>query len=210
MSSRRKEKLAEVISLVFLPPFMTFSIMVIFSFVLEDKRSDLFTFIGAAFFFTVIIPIGVFIYLRKKNKVGDNEARRKEERNVPYLFSILILLTGFLAIGYLDITLISKALFFTYIVSAFFILLINGFWKISAHLLSVGAPVGASLTAYIVTGYTVFVIAGILYISAALLLSWARLVLKCHTPAQLAAGFFTGFLINGGILYIIVENYGII
>lgn len=208
MGKDKRTKIAKIISTLFLPPFMTFSIFFLFTTVLEVSSSEQIKFIVFVFLITVAIPISLFIFLRKKNKVTDDEARIKEQRDIPYLIAMVILLAGFIISIDLDVAFISKALFFTYIITSFFILLVNIFWKISAHLLSIGGPAGAASTAYLVTGQFEFLAAAVIYCAGAAALFWARLVLDCHSKPQMITGFIAGFIINGAFLFLILDFYG--
>jgi membrane-associated phospholipid phosphatase len=66
--------------------------------------------------------------------------------------------------------------------------MINKYWKISAHMIGVSAP----MAAFLFFGSIYFIILFFL----AILLAWARLKLKMHSINQIIAGFLFGFLLT--------------
>jgi hypothetical protein len=80
-------------------------------------------------------------------------------------------------------------------------MLVSFKWKISAHLIGIGGLFGALFF------YAVYFIADFIYILMLVSLlsgavAYARLQLKAHRPAQVYAGFLTGFIGMMMILYI--------
>lgn len=83
--------------------------------------------------------------------------------------------------------------------------IITFFWKISAHMMSMGGLIGAVLTiSYYVLGTNPYVLFIILFILAGCL-GTSRLILQRHTPAQVYIGFGAGLIIS--IIYILYVPY---
>lgn len=127
-----------------------------------------------------------FFYLRRKGKLGDNDASIKEERGLPYLIAILFYAGGLLLLLFARVNIISIAFWFCYISNTLFIFLINRKWKISAHTMGAGGPLAA--ITYVLGP------AGLLFSVILLLIGWARVKLNLHTVSQVIAGAFLGFL----------------
>ncbi len=181
------ELLAKYFSYFFVPPVMNFYLFLILS-----KHSSNPNFVVAvAVVFGFILPVAFFIYMRKKNKIVDNDATVKEERTVPYLFGALFCLLA-LGVSYLAHSeKLFLELWFIYILTSLLIAVVNKFWKISAHAMGAAVPLGVLI--YLDDYWF------LLFIFFLVLVSWSRLVLKVHTPAQV---FFGGLV--GSILPIIV------
>jgi len=127
-----------------------------------------------------ILPIAFFVYLLKKKKINDSEARIKEERTFPYLVGIGLLITGLTLMILQNINSFSIVLWGSYLIMNIIIIIVNRFWKISAHASGVGVALGAF------TAVDVNLFLPLLLI--VLIVSWTRLELKCHTFAQVTAG----------------------
>lgn len=134
--------------------------------------------------FGLILPVAVFIYLRQKKRIVNDDATIKGERTLPYAIG-----TG-LAINALVLSIIFGlhpliiALWIAYILIQIIMLIINLYWKISAHLIGVGIPY-ATLLFLFQTEYIYLII-------IAIIIGWARFTLKVHTPMQIVAGFLLG------------------
>lgn len=73
--------------------------------------------------------------------------------------------------------------------------IINYWWKISAHLAVMGALLGSALGYSHYVGVTPLITSGVLLLLS-LLLMYARILLKEHTPAQTAAGLLLGITLT--------------
>lgn len=187
-------KTARVISTIFIPPVNLLIASVILAFYVENDFSASIRLISVALVFGVFIPIAVFIYLLKKKKVVNQDAVIKEERTIPYLIGLFLYSAGFFLL-YGSVTIVSLSFWFSYISNMVIILLINNYWKISAHALGVAGPFAAMLF--------VFGLHAVPFILLVLLVGWSRIKLKCHTPMQVLAGTLLGlFSVYGQMLII--------
>lgn len=178
-------KLARFISTLFVPPSFTIIVYAIFTFTLEnDSAKRLLTFI-IPLVFGFIAPIVLFIILRKKGKLADQDASIKEERTFPFLVAIGFYLFGLLLMIKYDLNIISIAFWFCYISNTLITIIINKYWKISAHAMGAAGPFAAITFAF---GWL-----GLLMLPVVVLVGWSRIELKCHTFAQVVAGIVLAF-----------------
>jgi len=175
---------ARVISTFFIPPTL-FIISFLFLALYYESPDKAVNTIIVSLLLGVIIPIGIFVYLVKSGKVVNQDATNKDERTTPYLLGILLYGIGLIALIYLDAGDVTISFWTTYLVNTIFILIINKFWKISAHALGVAGPLGLFYFLYGIYAYPFFILL--------LLVGWSRIYLKCHTPLQVLAGSLFGF-----------------
>ncbi len=176
-------KIAKIISYAFVPPFMNLIIFTIFSIHYENSPQN-FISILISLLFGVIFPIYIFIKMRKKGKIINDDATIKEERTIPYIYGIFFTLTGVVVTSLLHLNVYITMLWMAYLINSILLININHVWKISAHTMGVGIPLGAS----IFFGNIYFYI----FITILLLVSFARYKLKVHTISQILAGAFVG------------------
>ena len=148
---------------------------------------------GGAFLSTAVIP-GAFILMMVKNGAAvDMELSDRHERVVPYLIFITwIMVCAFymykMMLPFWFISLLLGAC-----VALILALLINFFWKISAHAIGIGGLLGGIMGVariHLINPYWAFIIVIII----AGLVGTSRIFLKRHTPMQVYAGFCLGFI----------------
>lgn len=179
------EKLARIVSTLFVPPSFTLLLFSFLAFYLEHDLSKSLGVLGVTLSFGFFFQIAMFVYFWKKGKVTDLDASVKDERTIPYFVAIGIYSLGLLVLMIMHVHPVISAFWFCYISNTLIVIFINRHWKISAHLLGISGPLAALTYA---VGFSAFY-----FLTLLLLLAWARLKLKCHTPAQLIAGAFFGF-----------------
>ncbi len=151
--------------------------------------------ISLIFILTFIIPALLIGLLKKTNVISSLALGKREERTYPFLIvALFYYLTYRLFLNYqLPNT------FYTVILSSAFVvvitLLINFFWKISAHLMGIGSIVGAILALNVILSIDYLYLILVSLILSGLLGS-SRLKLEAHSPAQVYAGFGVGFFIT--------------
>lgn len=179
-------KLARFISTLFVPPSFTIIIFAIFAFVLESEPIKQGVTIFTALVFGFIAPIVLFLILRNKGKLTDQDASIKEERTIPFLIAIIFYLIGLWVLIKYDLNIISIAFWFCYISNTVITIFINKFWKISAHAMGAAGPFAAVVFAF---GWI-----GLFMLPIVLLVGWSRIKLKCHTLTQVIAGILLAFI----------------
>ncbi len=179
----RLKNIAKIISYLFVPPIANFLIFIFYSTHFEENIQVWYS-ILISFFFGLTIPIFTFIQFRRKGKIINDDATIKEERKVPYIYSIFLALIGVIISGALHLNEKIIMLWLIYVITSILIININRFWKISAHAMGAAIPLGAGL---IINEFYLFLV-------ILLLVSWSRFYLKVHTKTQILAGGILGFL----------------
>lgn len=179
-------KVARFISTLFVPPSFTLIVFAIFAFAFEHNPNVIAAGIIIPLIFGFIAPIALFLILRKQRKLVDQDASVKEERNLPYFIALIFYAAGFLLMIKYDINLISTAFSFCYISNTLITMVINRFWKISAHAMGAAGAMAAVGFAFGWLGLILFPIVFIV--------GWSRIKLKCHNFAQVAAGIILAAL----------------
>jgi membrane-associated phospholipid phosphatase len=194
------KKFARFISILLVPPSFTIIVFTLFAFTLETETIKIIVSILTALIFGFISPIILFFILRKKGKLKDIDASIKEERTFPFFIAIVFYSAGLVVLILFNVNLISIAFWFCYISNTLLTILINKYWKISAH--SMGAA-GALAAVFYVFGLPV-----LLFSIIVLLLGWARIYLKMHSLSQVIAGIILAFVSVFLQMTIIVNLFG--
>ena len=181
-----KNKLARLISTLFVPPSFTIITFTLFAFVLENDPLKRIVTIFVALIFGFTAQIILFISFRKKRRIVDLDASIKEERTKPFLISIGFYIIGIIILLIFNVHIISIAFWFCYISNTLVIIFINRHWKISAHAMGAAGPLAA--TTY-VFGPLSLILSIIMF-----LVGWSRIQLKVHNLAQIAAGILLALL----------------
>lgn len=181
-----KHKLARIISTLFVPPSFTLIMNFIFALSVEQTMKKSLIVFLVALVFGFLAPITMFVIMRKRKMISDNDAMIKDQRTLPYFIAIIFYAIGLIILILTKVSIISIAFWFCYISNTFITILINKYWKISAH--SMGAS-GAAAALFFVFGWSSFVAMII-----TILVGWSRIELKCHTLQQVIAGIILAFV----------------
>lgn len=146
------------------------------------------------FVLTALIPIVLIIILWRQGRVSSLHITKSKERTIPYLYSTACF--GFWCYFVSNTTHLPKVWLFIALgatVALLAVTFINRWWKISAHLTSMGGLLGGliSMGLYYNIVPTSLVIA---VLTLSLLLMYARLYLDAHTPMQVVCGYLLGIL----------------
>lgn len=178
-------KFARLISTVFIPPSFTILIFTFFAINLEILPERKYTTIVTAFTFGFGFIIMLFLYLRKRQIISDGDASVKDERTFPYVVSVLFYMMGFYVLIKSQVDTITLSFWICYITNTIVVLIINKFWKISAHCIGAAGAL-AAMTVYL--GPTALYFSPIV-----VLVGWSRIKLSCHSISQVIAGILFGF-----------------
>jgi len=205
------EFFANTISFILNPLLMPFySIAALFSYTSFGQiyLNQILRFLLPVLLFSTLIP-GLFIIVLKRLKiVSDSSLPLHSDRILPYLmvcFANGVLLYHFytanMYIWFIGVLAVP-------VIVSFIGLVINFFWRISAHMLAVGALIGTIMSVcYNIKGLNPFVLFIILFILAGCL-AVSRLYLNKCNAAQVYAGFFVGLISSFLIIWInIYMNY---
>ncbi len=181
-----KNKIAKIISYLFIPPInLLITFIILSNQIYVDVELKIITILIASLF-GLIFPISVFAYLRLKGKIIDDDATAKDERTLPYIIGTGLAINALLLAFIYELHPLILALWVAYIFIQIVMLIINYYWKISAHLIGVGIPFA--------TFIFLFQSDAIYLILIPIIVGWARLALKVHTPMQVLSGFLLGVL----------------
>jgi membrane-associated phospholipid phosphatase len=194
-----KDKLARIISTVFVPPSFTIIIFTIFAFYLEIDFVKKLVTILVAFIFGFVSPIVLFLHYRKKGKIVDIDASIKEERTVPMSYSVIFFIIGFIFLLIFNVNIVSIAFWFCYISNTLVTIFINEKWKISAHTMGAAGPLAAVVYLF---GLIAFV-----FLPIVILVGWSRIQLKCHSLSQVIVGGLFAFISTFVQIYLIVSYF---
>ena len=184
-NSNKKRLTARVISTLFVPPSFTLLLFILFAFTIENTIDKRIALISVTLLFAFIFPILLFLYLRKQGKIVDVDASVKEERTFPFLIAILFYVAGIYILIKAQVNIITLAFWFCYISNTVFVIIINKYWKISAHMMGAAGPFAAICFVFGINAFP--------FILILLLVGWARIYLKCHNIYQVLAGGTLGF-----------------
>lgn len=191
------KKFYNLVSLIFQPLLMpTYGMIMFVNVSIFDGFSGLWRFVAVTgtFLFTGLLPAIPILLLIKKGEVHDLFISRREERTVPYLFSLLsyIFWTVFLwKMLNFPLFMIGTSIGTSF--SIFLIILINLKWKISAHMSGIGGLAGATFGFCYRLAFNPLLLF-IIILALAALIALSRIELKAHTPGQTLAGFTLSFL----------------
>ena len=179
------DKLARLISTIFVPPSFTIIVFTLFAFVLETETLQRIVTILVAFIFGFSAQIILFLVLRRRGKIIDLDASVKEEINYPFLIAVGFYVIGLIVLILFKVNIITIAFWFCYISNTLLTILINKYWKISAHAMGVSGPLAA--VTY------VFGPLALVFSAIVILVGWSRVHLKVHDFLQVFAGIIFAF-----------------
>lgn len=144
--------------------------------------------------FTLAMPLLSVCLLLLFNKIESLEIRKKEERFLPLLLSVIWMTIGFLYLKeILNYTPIIKSIYLGAIYILILSLFITRFWKISLHMLAIGGATGVLLTLELLFSQNTTSL--LLFILFSGCLGVSRYSLKAHSLKQVYAGFLLGNII---------------
>lgn len=179
-------KLARIISTIFIPPTLTVLSFVYLAVNYETETNKKILVILVSLLFGFAFQIGMFMYFYNKKIITDVDATKKIQRTIPYYASITIFAAGLIILILAKVNTISIAFWFCYISNTFLVILINRYLKISIHAMGVSGPL--ALFVFLIGLNGLF----LLPILAAV--CWSRIKLKVHTLYEVTAGSIFGFI----------------
>jgi hypothetical protein len=193
------KKLALFFSYVFHPiwmPLITFGLAYLVDPWLIPNK-PVFNFIGLILIINAIAPLVSIFIMMRRGMISDVEIKNRNERTRPYLIILFyfILTYWLLRNRQVPVDPAVFSMFLGVILSVICAMIINRFWKISAHMLAIGGLVGVmlGLAREIPTGMP-FIIGGLFFIAGGI--GFSRIYLEAHTHNQVYAGFTLGLMLN--------------
>ena len=151
---------------------------------------------------SIFLPLlSIYVYI-KTSQQGSLEMIAKEERVIPLLYSSFCILIGFLFLkNLLAAAPVLLAIILGAGVISFLSSIISVFWKISLHMMALGAALGSFIALELFYDRFENIIVGTIFISG--VVGSARLKSNAHNKMQIYIGFLLGLL----TLLFIILNY---
>ena len=142
---------------------------------------------------TFLLPVIISYILVKRGWIKSLEMEKREERLIPYISNLLLLLIATFMIYKLRLPRIFFLLTLGAAAALAIAVIINNKWKISIHMIGIGALIGTffGLSSFLLVDLRIAII---VFLLIAGLLGSARLTLNSHRPSQIYAGFILGFV----------------
>lgn len=190
-------KAAEAVSTIFSPmlaPTYGLTILLMLLFVRYHIPPQTISInVAVVFLLTALAP---YLYLRTMvamRLASDLDLSKRTERTRHFLLILLLYAATVFYLYKINLPLWMVAFMIGAIVALVVAIVVNRWWKISAHASGMGG-----LTAVAMTTSVMFPVGGMtllcLTVLASGLVMTARVILGCHTPGQVYAGWFNGLL----------------
>lgn len=185
----RAVRLAHVISLVCLPPFLAIATLVALCSRAIPDPGEAARVALVSSFFIAIGPSAYVAYLLKRHKInGGVNLENREERLRVYLVGAGSCVLGLLVLVRLSAPRSVTVLALSYATNALLLAVITQRWKISAHAAGAAMPLTALLNAFGASALPLAVVVPVV--------CWARVRSQVHSVAQVCAGALVGFLLT--------------
>jgi hypothetical protein len=150
---------------------------------------------------TLILPVAISYILIRRGWIRSFEMARREERIIPYISNAILLVVAYYMMRNLMLPKIFYLMILGAAASVTIAVIVNLKWKISIHMIGIGALVGTffGLSTFIMVDLRFPILITLLIAG---LLGSARLSLGAHTSMQIYSGFFVGFFCEYLILSI--------
>lgn len=150
---------------------------------------------AVVFVLTCLVPIILILGLVAMKHVDNLSLSKRAQRTVPYLMTLCLYTASVVYMYMLHAPSWLEGFMVAAAVALLITLTVNCWWKISAHMASMGGL--TALLVVLIVGNLAFVpmfwpLAVSVVVSG--LVGTARLALEAHTPAQLLAGYMNGFI----------------
>jgi membrane-associated phospholipid phosphatase len=192
-------KLARAISVIFQPLLIpTYGFIILFSlntfFSLLINPAAKWMILGVVFLTTFLFPAVMIYFMMRLGMISSLNLRNRQERVLPFLITGIFYYLVYYMLKQLQISPIYNYFMIGTTLVVVVAMIINFFWKISIHMISLGGVLGLflGLTFVMMIDLTPLLIL-IIFISG--LVGYSRLQLRAHTPAQVYTGFLTGFVV---------------
>jgi len=172
------QQTARIISLVFNPPIVAAPTFI--ASILLEGAADSLPLILISVMFGAFLPLAVIYGLSKLRVISDVWASQRETRVIPFSGVICSYLLGTVALVAVSSPTFVTSLMLCYLGNTVLMMIISLKWKISLHAAGIAGPATAFVA---LLGSIAFPL-----LLLVLPVCWARLRLKVHTPAQVAAG----------------------
>jgi membrane-associated phospholipid phosphatase len=148
--------------------------------------------IGMTFAFTFLLPFLNALFLLRSRYIKSLHMETKEERKMPLVMTAFFFAAEYWMLHDRAVPETLKMLLLSGTISITLTVIINLFWKISAHMVGIGGVTGAMFVLAYLVKYPGAAWLMIILLFLAGLIGMARLQLKAHTPMEVLGGFVLG------------------
>lgn len=187
---------AQLISILFSPfylPVIVFTVLLFFSYLSYMPWFYNARIIAMVYLFTVLLPrLGIFLY-RRLNKWSRWHLSNRKNRFIPYFISIICYSTLLLLMESLKMPRFTMGVIICALIVQGVCLIINSWVKISTHAAAAGGLIGLLMAFSLLFRFNPIVWLCISILVCGIVCT-ARLILRVHTPINLALGVAIGIL----------------
>ena len=144
------------------------------------------------FISTFLFPAILTYILLRTNKISSLHLENREERTIPFLFTMVFYYGSYLMMKSFDIPAIYLSLILASTLMIIIAFLINLKFKISIHTMAIGALAGIVIGISYRFGVNMLLTVFLLFIIGGLV-GFSRLALNAHRPAEVYTGYIIGF-----------------
>ncbi len=198
-----EKRIAQIISILFHPVFLTFyGLIILFhsglyiSLLSPALKKWIYLVVGIN---TAIIPLSLTpLYLNKKI-INSIKMDSVQERVIPLVVSTFLFYLTYFLLSRFKAPDIIRIYILTGAIALFGAVIISWKWKISLHMLGLGALTGVILAISLRFGLNLNLFLIVIVLVSGLT-GFARLKLEAHYPSQIYTGYLFGFLLTGSLL----------
>lgn len=196
MSVNSDNLFPKIISYLFHPLLLpSFGLLLIFNidemnlwFSSSEQRYFLY---ALTFTATFLLPLLNALLLLKMKQISSLAMETRQERKIPYLASAIFYFAESYFLMNADVPVLVKAMMFGATLLVVSVMLINLFWKISAHMVGIGGLCGMMLAISYRLQINLHIVLMLLFLIAGLV-AFSRLKLNAHNSTQVYVGFLLG------------------
>lgn len=199
-----EKRFAHILSFLFHPLFLTFyGLLILFhsnlyiSYLPPSMKKWIYIIVAVN---TAIVPLSITpIYLYRKI-ISSVQMESSNERIIPLIINAFLYYLTYYLLNRYNTPDVIRVYILAGAVCIFMAIIVSWKWKISLHMIGIGALTGAVLSIsfrYRINLNLYFIV--LIFISG--LVGASRLQLDAHNPGQIYSGYVLGFLIAGTMLY---------
>lgn len=196
IAEKTLERCARIVTAVFTPfsiPFLAFLILFLFSYLRMLPLQYKLIVLGMVGCFTILTPALTIFLFQKLNRFSDEEMRKREQRFVPFILTIMSYVFCLLLMRRINLLWYMTGIILAALLTMIICVVLNLRWKLSEHMAGAGAIVGGLVAFSALFGYNpIWWLC--LFILVAGVLGSARLILSHHTLGEVMGGFAVGLL----------------
>ncbi|MDR0892624.1 MAG: hypothetical protein LBN24_08415 [Mediterranea sp.] len=189
-------RVAKLTSSVFTPfsiPFLAFLVLFLFTYLNMMPLRYKLVVLGIVYCFTILTPMITIFLFRKINGLFREDIMQRKNRYMPILLTIISNAFCLAMIRRLSVPWYMAGIILTFLLLSIACIVVNLRWKLSEHMVGMGAVIGGLVTFCNLFGYNP-VMWLCLFILVAGVLGSARIILGHHTLSEVLLGFAIGLL----------------